>query len=111
MKKQKDEISEFIAQSIEQIKKGLPNGCSIEGKFNFDISVTTGRDNSGNIGLHIAGVELKSNTQQTHRIQFSIVDEKSLEKNISQARKLLKDFGQDVIELERLEKKKLGSKK
>jgi hypothetical protein len=111
MKKVNNEISEFIAQSIEQIKKGLQEGYSIEGKFHFDISVTTERDKAGNIGLQLAGVEFQSNIHQTHRIQFSIIDEKSLERNISQARKLLKDFGQDVIELDRLEKRKLGLKK
>ncbi len=111
MKKTNNEISEFITQSIEQIKKGLQDGYSIEGKFHFDISVTTGKDKAGNIGLQLAGVGFQSNIHQTHRIQFAIIDEKSLEKNISQARKLLKDFGQDIIELERLEQKKLGLKK
>jgi len=111
MKKTNNEISEFIAQSIEQIKKGLQDGYSIDGRFHFDISVTTERDNAGNIGLQLAGVKLQSNIQHSHRIQFVIIDEKSLEKNISQARKLLKDFGQDMTELDRLEKMKLGTKK
>lgn len=111
MKKHKDEISEFITKTIDQIKKGLQEGYSVEGKFNFDISVTTQRDNAGNIGLQLAGLKVQSSIHQTHRIQFSIIDEKSLEKNILQARILLKDFIQDMIELERLEKKKIGSKK
>lgn len=111
MKKANNEISEFIAQSIEQIKKGLQKGYSVEGRFHFDISVTTGKDKAGNIGLQLTGIGFRSNTHQTHRIQFSIIDEKSLEKNISQARKLIRDFGQDLIELEQLEKKKLGLKR
>jgi len=111
MKKMENEISEFISQSIGQIKKGLSDGYSVEGRFHFDISVTTGKDKAGNIGLQLAGIGLRSNTHQTHRIQFSIIDEKSLEKNILQARNLLKDFGQDMIELEQLEKKKPGLKK
>jgi len=111
MKKAENEISEFISQSIEQIKKGLQEGYSVEGKFHFDISVTTGKDKAGNIGLQLAGIGFHSNSHQTHRIQFSIIDEKSLEKNISQARKLLKDFGQDMVELDRLEKMKLRKKK
>ena len=102
----KEEIAEFISKSIEQIKSGLPNGCVLNGNFDFDISVITTKDTGGKIGIQLASIEHSRNTQQIHRIRFPIIDEKSREKNVQQCMKVLKDFMLELSEFEQLEELK-----
>ena len=92
----KNEITEFIKQSIGQIKSGLSEGLALGGNFDFDISVATTKHKGGRIGISLANAGISSDTQQVHRIRFSIVDEKSREKNIQQIRKVLKDLKSEL---------------
>jgi len=101
-----DEIAEFISKSIEQIKSGLPNGCVLNGNFDFDISVITTKGTGGKIGIQLANIEHSRNTQQIHRIRFPIIDEKSREENIQQCMRVLKDFMLELSEFEQLEELK-----
>lgn len=98
----KNEIKEFVSKTIDQIKSGLPKGCVIKGDFNFDISLITEKKKDGKIDIYIAGLGLGSNTQTIHKVKFSITDEKSMEKNIQQAGKLIKELLSDFSKLEQL---------
>lgn len=99
----KNDIEEFVSKTIDQVKKGLPKDCVLNGNFDFDISVTTERKTGGDINIHLAGVEHFSNTEHTHRIRFSITDKKSREKNIEYMRKFMKGFISDLSKLKELD--------
>ena len=97
----RNDIEEFIAQSIAQVKKGVPKGCVLQGKFDFDISVATERKTGGNINIRLAGAEHTRNIEQTHRIRFSIIDTKSQERTIESVRTCLKGIISDLSTLDR----------
>lgn len=99
-------LRSFIAQSIAQVKKGVPTGCVLHGKFDFDISVATERKTGGNINIRLARVEHTRNIEQTHRIRFSIIDTKSQERTIEYVRTCLKGILSDLSTLDRLERKR-----
>ena len=97
----KNDIEEFISKTIEQIKKGLPKDCELNGSFDFDISVTTKKHTGGKLDIHLAGIGRSSNTQQIHRIRFQIIDKKSREKNMRYVRRFLKDLASELPQNER----------
>ena len=94
----KNEISAFIAKSIEQVKSGLPQDCVINGNFDFEISVVTKKE--GEAGVDIAIVNAGANYSQNtvHKIRFSITDRKSMEENVEYAKKIIHDFIQEFKE-------------
>ncbi len=98
-----NEIEEFISNTLKQIKSGLPKGFILNHELNFDISLATKSNKEGKIGIHIAGVGGSSETQQTHRVKFSIMDEKSRDKNINYIKKALRGMFKEIKELDRLE--------
>lgn len=69
----KNEISEFVSKSIEQVQSGLPNDCVLNGNFDFDISLTT-KLKEGKIDIYLAGIGGSTRTQQVHIMRFSITD-------------------------------------
>ena len=103
---EKNEIKEFVSESIRQIKSALPKGCVLDGKFDFDISVITTKETGGKIGIKLAGIGHTSNTQQLHRIRFSITDEKSQAKNLKQGIQAFKRFIGEVVKLDEVNKSK-----
>ena len=95
-----NEIKEFIAKSIEQIKAGLPEGCGLDGKFDFDISVITTKEKGGKIDIKLVGVGAESSVQQLHRIKFSVFDHKSRKQSIEQGMAAFSRFIQEMAMLE-----------
>ena len=99
-----DEISEFIERSIEQVKSGLPNGCELTGNFDFEISLQTIKSKEGKIGIHLAGIGGISETQQVHKLYFSIVDKKSRQKNVKYVQKVMQNMLSDIAKLDQIDK-------
>jgi len=95
-----NEIKEFVSKSIEQIKAGLPVGCGLDGKFDFDISVVTTKEKGGKIDIKLAGIGAESSVQQLHRIRFSIFDHKSRKESIEQGMAALRRFIQEMALLD-----------
>ena len=98
-----NEIEYFISNTIKQIKSGLPKGFILNHELNFDISLTTTKLKQGKIDIHIAGVGGSSKTQLTHRVKFSIIDEKSRDKNIAYIKKTLGGMFEEIKELDQIE--------
>ncbi|GAG31697.1 unnamed protein product [marine sediment metagenome] len=96
----KNEISEFIAESIDQVKSGLPKDCTMMGNIDFDISLVTTKEKEGKIGIHVAGVGGSSRTQQVHRIRFSVIDKKSMKKNIEYAGDVIRELVSGLSKIE-----------
>jgi hypothetical protein len=95
-----EEIKEFVSKSVGQIKAGLPDGCSIEGKFDFDISLIATKEANGKIDLHLAGAGGSAQSQQVHRIRFSIVDDKAQQKGFALAKTAIRQFVQELAVLD-----------
>ena len=95
----KNEISEFISKSIEQVKTGLPKNCVLNGNFDFDISLATEITKDGKIGIHIAGVGGSSSSQVVHRFRFSITDKESRDMNCKYFIRLIKDMASELPEI------------
>ena len=106
-----NEIREFVTNTINQIKSGLPKDCMLNHEIHFDISLITTKQKEGKIGIHIAGVGGSTNTQQVHRIKFSIIDKKSRAENMQQLREAMHVLMQEFKELEQLEEENSGKKK
>jgi len=98
-----NEIEEFISNTIKQIELGLPKGFILAHELNFDISLTTTKQKQGKIGIHIAGIGGSSESQQTHKVKFSIIDEKSREKNLNYVKKTLRGMFEEIKELDQIE--------
>ena len=88
----KQEIQEFVSNSIKQIKDALPEGFILDSKLDFDISVTTKADVNGKIDIKLVGLGTASETSQTHRLRFSIIDEKAQEKVAKQSLAMVNSF-------------------
>jgi hypothetical protein len=95
----KKEIQEFVSNSIKQIKDALPNGFILDSKLDFDISVTTKSDMNGKIDIKLAGLGTNAQTSQTHRLRFSIIDEKAQEKVAKQGLAMINNFFTHLAEL------------
>ena len=91
-KKKKNEVEEFIPKFIRQVKSGIPKDCVLSSDFNFDISVVTTRKNTGKLDIFLANIEHVSDSQQVHRIKFSIADKKSRDENAKYLKKVLGEF-------------------
>lgn len=104
-----NEIKEFVSKSIKQVKSALPKGYVIDGKLDFDISVITSKETSGKIDIQLAGVGRNSNTQQLHRLRFSIADSKSQKKALQDGIIMLRTLVQELAKLE--EKQNVKPKK
>ncbi len=98
-----NEISEFVAKSIEQVKSGLPEDCDLAGNFDFEISVITTKSKDGKIGIHLANMGGRSETKQIHKIRFPIIDKKSRENNTEYAVKFLKDLISEYKEMDEIQ--------
>jgi hypothetical protein len=94
------EIKEFVSKSIEQIKAGLPEGCSIEGKFDFEVSLITSKEANGKIDIHLVNLGANSQAQQVHKIRFSIVDDQAQKKNMKLAANMMQTIFQQMASLE-----------
>lgn len=97
----KNDIAEFISKTIQDVKSGMPKGCELGGVFDFDISVTTGKKTGGKIDVHLVGIGRTSGSQQTHRIRFQIIDEKSRDKNVNYVRNFLGEMASDLAKLDK----------
>ena len=95
----KEEIKEFVSGSIKQIKDALPKGFILDSKLEFDVSVTTKSDVDGKIDIKLAGIGSSSQTSQTHRLRFSIIDEKAQEKVAKQGLKMINSFFTHIAEI------------
>lgn len=98
---EKNDIAEFISKTIQDVKSGMPKGCALGGVFDFDISVTTEKKTGGKIDVHLAGIGRSSGSQQTHRIRFQIIDEKSREKNTNYVRSFMSEMASDLARLDK----------
>jgi len=98
-----NEIKEFVARSIDQIRSASPIDCVLTGNIDFDISLVTTKEKDGRISIYLAGIGGKSRTQQVHRVRFSITDKKSLESNIQLLKKTLKKLLPEFSKLDKLE--------
>jgi len=97
----KNDIEEFISKSISQIKSGMPKSCTLNGNFDFDISVSTTKKNKGKLDIVLANIEHGSDTQFVHRIRFSITDKKSRDMNLKYFTKWIKEMASELPELDR----------
>lgn len=88
----KNEIGDFIRKSIEQVKSGLPDGCSINGNFDFEVAVQSQKEGGAEVDIVLvnAGMNISQNT--VHKIRFSITDRKSMEENAEYAKKMFFQF-------------------
>jgi len=100
-KKAKNDIEEFISKTIEQIKSGMPKECTLNGNFDFDISVMTTKGNKGKLDILLANIEHDSDMKQIHRIRFSITDKKSREENVQFAYQFLKNLASEFSKLDK----------
>jgi hypothetical protein len=98
-----NEIKEFVSKTIEQVKAGLPEDCTLNGNFDFEVSVIVTKSTKGGINISLAEAGLSSNVQQAHKIRFSIIDKKSTKENLNQAMLTIRKF---IDELKRTEKQK-----
>lgn len=78
------EIHEFVNGALKQIKDAIPEGYKLNNQINFDISVTTLTRADGKFDIKLAGFGMTSNKQQVHRINFSVIDEKSQKESIQE---------------------------
>jgi hypothetical protein len=101
------EIKEFVAKSIEQIKSGLPEGCGLNGNFDFEVSVIVTKGTKGGINISLVDAGANYTLQQIHKIRFSIADKKSQKENLDEAMNTLRRF---FNELKELDKKKVKRK-
>ncbi|MFA5930901.1 MAG: hypothetical protein WC821_01155 [archaeon] len=99
-----NEIKDFVAKTLNQIKDALPEGFDLEGRLNFDISVTTTKESSGKIDISLAGANLSGSTQQVHRINFAVLDSVAQKKNLAQATLVFKNL---FAELNKMDKQLL----
>ena len=99
----KEEIKEFVRGSIKQIKDALPEGFILEGKLDFDVSVTTKSDTEGKLNIKLAGIGRSAQTSQSHRLRFSIVDEKEQEKKEKRGLKMLNSFFGNLAQIDQKE--------
>jgi len=97
------EIKEFVSKTIEQVKAGLPEGCGLNGNFDFEVSVIVTKGAKGGINISLAEAGLSSNVQQIHKIRFSVVDKKSAKENFNQAMLIMRKF---IDELKRADAKR-----
>ena len=93
-----NEIGKFVAESIDQVKAGLPDDCALQGTFNFDVSLITTEESDGKLDIKLAGIGRKSENQQVHRLRFAIVDKKSQEQNAEFAVKMIRDLVSELPE-------------
>jgi hypothetical protein len=103
MLKKKNEIEEFVSESIEQIRSAPPKDCILTSNIDFDISLVSIIEKEGRIGIHLAGLGGSSKTQQVHRVRFSITDKKSLKSNIQLIKKMIRNIIPEFSKLEKLE--------
>jgi hypothetical protein len=102
----KNEIEEFIEQSIQQVKTAIPKGCLLGGKIDFDLSLITTKQGEGKIGIHLASIKGSSKVQQVHRISFSIIDEDSQAMILQQVRDMLQMLKSELSQPERKKSRK-----
>jgi len=95
----KEEIKDFVSGSIKQIKEALPEGFILDSKLDFDVSLTTKADVNGKIDIKLAGLGSASETSQTHRLRFSIIDEKAQEKVAKQSLSMINSFFSHLAKL------------
>ncbi len=96
----KEEVKEFISKSIEQIKAGLPDGCGMNGNFDFEVSVIVTKGTKGKLDIKLVDFGKMSNIQQIHKIRFSIIDKKSQKENAKQAMATLRQFFNELKQLD-----------
>ena len=100
----KQEIKEFVSNSIKQIKDALPEGFILDSKMDFDVSLTTKSDAGGKIDIKLTGLGAKTENSQTHRLRFSIIDEKAQEKVTKQGLDALNGLFTNLAGLEEQQK-------
>lgn len=100
-----NEIKEFVAKTIEQIKAGLPAGCGLNGNFDFEIGVITTKGVRGGLNIKLVNINGGANTQQVHKIRFSISDKKSQKENMAEAVRGLRKLFTELLKLDKKQKK------
>lgn len=103
-KKSEVKIGEFISESIEKIKSGMPKECVMNRNFDFEISVMTKKKTRGKLNIFLADIEHISNAHQIHKIRFSIIDKKSREENAQFTYKFLRNLTSEFSKLDQLNK-------
>lgn len=94
------DVKEFIAETVKEIKNGLPEGFSIAENIDFELSVTTIDEAKGKFGIAVASVGGNVKTQNLQKIKFSISDDNAQLKKIRQAKDFLKDLFVDMAVLD-----------
>ena len=62
----------FVENTINQIHKGLPEGYTIKGKIDFDLSLVHKDTGGGRLDLKVVGIGGEVTQEQSQRVKFSI---------------------------------------
>lgn len=103
MKKIKNDLEEFISETIEQVKSGTPDDCILSDNIYFDVSLLTDKKRNGKIGISLAGIEFTKNSNQVHRVRFAIADKKSRQENAVYLKKTMHSIFSEVAELAKID--------
>ncbi len=90
MKIESEEISDYIKEMIDAIKKGIPKGYGISSPVKFQIGVNNTRESNGFLKLSIAGIGGKRSKEENARIEFEVSAQESIvSKEVKEAMELL----------------------
>ncbi len=65
-------IKDFVSQSLAEIAEGLPEGYSVIGNVDFDLTVTTVSGKSGKADIRVLSGGGHSSKQHVQRIHFQV---------------------------------------
>lgn len=78
-------INEFIAKTVEEIEKGLPQGYVLNDSIDFEVSVATRESINGGVDVKVVVGKLTNQNDVFQKINFSIVNSVQKEKELKKS--------------------------
>ncbi|HVY01295.1 MAG TPA: hypothetical protein VHA12_00835 [Candidatus Nanoarchaeia archaeon] len=78
------DLQDFIKKTLEKIDSATPEKFTIQGPIEFELSVLTAKDKTGNVSVRIPGLEkladLNSSkkVESTQKLKFTIYNKKDV---------------------------------